>query len=68
MTHEAGVWSEKHKQWFFLPRKVSKEAYNYKLDEQRAGNIMLRCSESFSDIHVVKIGESEFNGSIIRLP
>lgn len=57
LTHEAGVWSDKHKQWFFLPRKVSTEAYNYKLDEHRTGNILLRCSEDFSDIKVVKIGE-----------
>ncbi|XP_039259452.2 soluble calcium-activated nucleotidase 1-like [Styela clava] len=61
LVHESGVWSEKHKQWFFLPRKVSKEPYHYKLDEKRAGNIMLRCSADFSDIQVVKIGELKHN-------
>lgn len=59
LIHESGEWSETHQAWFFLPRKVSKEAYHYKLDEKRAGNILIRCSEDFSDIQIIHIGELE---------
>nr|XP_039259455.1 soluble calcium-activated nucleotidase 1-like [Styela clava] len=57
LIHEAAVWSSTHKSWFFLPRKVSKDPYDYQLDEQRAGNILLSCTDRFDDIKVVQIGQ-----------
>jgi soluble calcium-activated nucleotidase 1 len=27
ITHEAAVWSEHRKKWFFLPRKASRDVY-----------------------------------------
>ena len=35
MIHEAVQWSEKHKKWFFLPRRASHEVYNEVDDEHR---------------------------------
>ncbi len=29
INHETGLWSEQLQQWVFLPRRMSKEAYNY---------------------------------------
>ncbi|XP_077976169.1 soluble calcium-activated nucleotidase 1-like [Styela clava] len=57
LIHEAAVWSWIHKRWFFLPRKVSKDPYDYQLDEKRAGNILLSCTDRFDDIKVVQIGQ-----------
>lgn len=56
MIHESGVWSDVHKQWFFLPRRASAETYEEAADEQRASNIMFRADESFSDISFTRIG------------
>lgn len=29
INHETGLWSEQLQQWVFLPRRMSKETYNY---------------------------------------
>ena len=29
INHETGLWSERLQQWVFLPRRMSKEPYNY---------------------------------------
>ncbi|EFC45878.1 apyrase family protein [Naegleria gruberi] len=57
MVHEAAEWSDFHKRWFFLPRRVSFETYDEKKDEQRGSNHVISASEDFSDITVTKIGE-----------
>ncbi|KAL9657985.1 hypothetical protein ABK040_016635 [Willaertia magna] len=56
MVHEAAEWSDFHKRWFFLPRRVSFESYDEKLDEQRGSNVVISASEDFSNVEVMKIG------------
>lgn len=57
VIHEAANWSDKHKKWFFLPRRASYESYNEKDDEHRATNVMITCDEDFTNFHVRTIGE-----------
>ena len=57
VIHESANWSNKHKKWFFLPRRASKEKYDDMEDEHRATNVMFVCSEDFSNIEVRTVGE-----------
>jgi len=57
LLHESCNWSEYHQQWFFLPRRASKEPYDEVLDENRCGNILIRADDKFNDITVTTIGE-----------
>lgn len=57
VIHEAANWSDKHKKWFFLPRRASHDSYNEKDDEHRATNVMITCNEDFTNFHVRTIGE-----------
>ena len=54
LIHEAAVWSSKNKQWYFLPRRASKESYNDELDEQRGTNILLSADESFNTLNLTQ--------------
>ena len=56
IIHEAAVWSEIHKRWFFLPRRASKEIYNEVDDEKKASNVMFVVDENFETIEVRKVG------------
>ncbi|XP_073998188.1 apyrase-like [Rhodnius prolixus] len=56
MWHEAGVWSDIHKKWFFLPRRMSSYIYNEKTDEEMGTNKLLIASENFKYIKIVDIG------------
>ncbi|XP_054717622.1 soluble calcium-activated nucleotidase 1-like [Uloborus diversus] len=56
MIHEAVVWSEVHKEWFFLPRRASAQAYNDKEDEKKGTNMLLRSNEDFTQITLTNIG------------
>ena len=60
IIHESAVWSDVHKSWFFLPRRASREVYDEVKDEQRATNILFKCSEDFKNIKVTKIGKKNF--------
>lgn len=51
------MWSEEHKQWFFLPRRASTETYTETDDERRAANILFRTDEVFSRIEMSRVGE-----------
>lgn len=53
MIHESGVWSDRHKKWYFLPRRASKEKYDDKADEKRATNTLIVCDETFSTIEII---------------
>lgn len=55
MIHEAVCWSDIHKEWFILPRRVSDQPYDDNLDEQRGSNILIRASEDFEKIKVQNI-------------
>ena len=57
LLHESCNWSEYHQQWFFLPRRASKEPYDEVLDENRCGNILIRSDDKFNDITVNTVGE-----------
>ena len=50
MILEAIQWSDIHRRWFVLPRRVSREVYNEVLDEQRGSNIVMSCAEDFTDV------------------
>ena len=47
MIHESGRWSEAHQRWFFIPRKLSREAYDEVKDEKKCVNLMLSCDADF---------------------
>ncbi|KAI6192112.1 Apyrase [Aphelenchoides bicaudatus] len=55
MIHESCQWSDVHQQWFFLPRKVSLEAYNENTDPYKAGNYLIRTDETFEHFTVVQL-------------
>lgn len=57
VIHETGGWSEKKKKWFFLPRRISNEKYDDKLDEHMGANHMLVADEDFSHIEDVLVGD-----------
>lgn len=61
LTHEAAAWSDFHNQWFFLPRKVSREAYDAKKDETRCGNVLIKCNEDFTAMSFVTVGTLYFD-------
>uniref|UniRef100_A0A7S1PIM2 Apyrase n=1 Tax=Percolomonas cosmopolitus TaxID=63605 RepID=A0A7S1PIM2_9EUKA len=48
LVHEAVEWSNLHKKWYFLPRRVSKQKYDDAEDLQRGGNILIAANEDFS--------------------
>eukprot|EP00116_Pleurobrachia_bachei_P000746 sb/3461008/ len=53
--YEAVCWSDVHEKWFFLPRRLSKEAYNEKDDERMGANVLLMADELFEKIEVVHV-------------
>ena len=53
MLHESGIWSEFHKKWFFLPRRMSKQRYDEVQDERMGTNVLLSADDSFTDIKVI---------------
>jgi soluble calcium-activated nucleotidase 1 len=52
---EACRWSDHLKQWVFLPRRISREAYDEVKDEQRGGRELVLVDEKFSTSTVVKL-------------
>ncbi|CAI5453992.1 unnamed protein product [Caenorhabditis angaria] len=59
MIHEAIQWSPIHRQWFFLPRRMSTEKYSEADDEHRGTNVMIIASEDFKTFRVVRVGSDE---------
>ena len=55
IIHEAAVWSDVRRRWYFLPRRASMEGYNDKEDERRATNLLFSADESFQDVTVTKL-------------
>ena len=56
MIHESVVWSNVHKKFVFLPRRVSSEIYDETADERRASNTRIMADDSFSKIEVDHVG------------
>lgn len=57
LIHESGMWSDIHRQWFFLPRRASTETYTETDDERRATNLMFRTDEDFSTVYLSRVGK-----------
>ena len=57
MVHEAAAWHPRLQRWFFLPRRVSREAYDEAADEHRGSNLLISCRADFSDIQVKPLGQ-----------
>jgi len=57
MIHEAVNWNPVTKEWYFLPRRVSKEVYNEQQDERRGANVIIVANENFSKFNVARIGD-----------
>eukprot|EP00931_Biecheleriopsis_adriatica_P047812 TRINITY_DN27594_c0_g1_i1.p1 TRINITY_DN27594_c0_g1~~TRINITY_DN27594_c0_g1_i1.p1 ORF type:complete len:446 (+),score=84.73 TRINITY_DN27594_c0_g1_i1:32-1339(+) len=53
IVHEACRWSEIHKMWFFLPRKLSRERYDEIIDAGKCVNLMLAVPDNGSDSDVL---------------
>ena len=57
MIHETCGWSDNHRKWFFLPRRLSQDKYDEKLDEHMGSNHMLIAEEDFSNVEDVLVGD-----------
>ncbi len=55
VIHEAVLWSDITKKWFFIPRRVSSEEYNDVADERRGTNKIVIVDEKFTKGEVVDI-------------
>lgn len=56
LIHEAVRFHPALRRWYFLPRRVSTEAYNDALDEKRGANVVISTNEQFEDIKISHIG------------
>lgn len=57
MIHECATWSNIHKKWFFLPRRMSKERYHEDTDPYQGTNLILTTDSNFSNVEVTRVGE-----------
>lgn len=57
MVHEAVCWNDYDRKWYFLPRRVSKYAYEETDELRRGSNIMLIADNNFARITSLTIGE-----------
>jgi len=57
MVHEAIHWDPHTRQWYVLPRRVSSEPYDEKLDEKRGSNMLLIVDENWKFVKVVRVGD-----------
>eukprot|EP00736_Rhodelphis_marinus_P011026 Rmarinus@m.12949 len=57
MIHEAVCWNPSDRRWYFLPRRMSSEAYNEVDDEKMGTNLVITTDEFFQDIKSYRLGE-----------
>jgi soluble calcium-activated nucleotidase 1 len=55
IIHEAVLWSAAMKKWVFLPRRISSDAYDERLDEKKGSNKLVLVDEAFTSPKVVEI-------------
>eukprot|EP00761_Pharyngomonas_kirbyi_P011079 gb/GECH01011103.1/.p1 GENE.gb/GECH01011103.1/~~gb/GECH01011103.1/.p1 ORF type:complete len:343 (+),score=101.28 gb/GECH01011103.1/:1-1029(+) len=55
IVNEAIEWSDYHKKWIIVPRRVSKQPFDKEKDSRRGANIMILADEDFESIEVVKV-------------
>ena len=53
MIHEGARWSDVHKKWFFIPRKLSREPYIEATEGGKCCNLMIACDPDFSEASVI---------------
>jgi len=53
ILNEAAIWLPTEREWFFLPRRVSKEKYDAVKDEYRCSNVGVLADEFWRDLHLV---------------
>eukprot|EP01083_Nonionella_stella_P045215 121527_1 len=64
VKHEAIMWSSVHNRWYFLPRnvldkpKTNSFAQQAKQAETSGSNLMISCSDDFSDCKVQTVGDT----------
>lgn len=56
LSHEAVIYSEIQKKWFFLPRKLSETEFEKTADESKGTNVMIEASEDFKVIKYRTVG------------
>lgn len=56
VVHEAVGWSSEMRKYVFLPRRISSDAYDEKVDEERGSNKALIVSEDFQQIKTITLG------------
>lgn len=56
MVHESARWSDVHKMWFFMPRKLSRQLYDEVIDAGKCVNLMLAAPENPSEADVIMQG------------
>jgi len=59
LLHEGIRWNAALRRWFFLPRRVSTEAYDETQDESRGSDTVISMNEQFSDIRISHVGVNE---------
>jgi soluble calcium-activated nucleotidase 1 len=57
MIHEAVNWHPINKQWYFLPRRLSKDPYSEVDDEKRGSNVLIVANEKFSEVTSSYVGD-----------
>ena len=56
LLHEAVTWSPHRRQWFVLPRRISKEPYDEVVDETKGSNVIIQASQDWSRITSTTVG------------
>ncbi|MDP2434938.1 MAG: hypothetical protein Q8P67_04290 [archaeon] len=56
VLHEAVVWNNLERRWYFFPRRVSREMYDEVTDELRGANAVVSCDELFRDFRLSSLG------------
>ncbi|OWA53029.1 Soluble calcium-activated nucleotidase 1 [Hypsibius exemplaris] len=57
VMHEAVLWSERLRKWYFLPRQINPQNYTEERHPYTCNNVMIVVSEDFSEFKNVSIGE-----------
>ena len=56
LLHEAVTWSPHRRQWFVLPRRISKEPYDEVADETKGSNVIIQAAPDWSRITSTTVG------------
>lgn len=56
IVHEAIGWSQQLRKWVFLPRRMSTEEYDEKLDESKGSNTAFLFNEDFTGLKQITLG------------